>query len=85
MVINKKYPFGYYTCIEGWGYKKEQFNSSFIEVQDFRAYNFHGSVEHKMEKFFDTIPKIKSVIEHKCNKCGFEHNIPIEGITSFFA
>jgi DNA polymerase III alpha subunit len=52
LVINKKYPFGYYGCIEGWGLKKEQFNSSFIEVQDFRPYNLHGSAEHKMEKFF---------------------------------
>ena len=28
------------------------FNSTFIEVQDFRPYNLHGSTEHKMEKFF---------------------------------
>lgn len=52
LVINKKYPFGYYGCIEGWGWKKEEFNSSFIDVQDFRLYNLRGSVEHKMEKFF---------------------------------
>jgi len=52
LVINKKYPFGYYGCIEGWGWKKEQFNSSFIEVQEFKPYNLHGSVEHKMERFF---------------------------------
>jgi len=52
LVIPKKYPFGYYTCIEGWGFEKKEFNSSFIDVQDFRCYNFHGSTQHKMEKFF---------------------------------
>jgi len=38
----------------------------------------------KMESFFDTFPKVKSIIEHKCKKCGFDHVIPVEGLTSFF-
>jgi hypothetical protein len=33
-------------------FEKEQFNSSFIEVQDFRPYNLVGSTEKKLEKFF---------------------------------
>lgn len=52
LVINKKYPFGYYGCIEGWGYKKQEFNSSFIEVVDFKPYNLRGSTAHKMQEFF---------------------------------
>jgi DNA polymerase III alpha subunit len=52
LVITKKYPFGYYSCIEGWGIEKEQFNSTFIEVQDFRPYNLVGSTEKKLENFF---------------------------------
>jgi len=52
LVINKKFPFGYYTCIEGYGTEKEQFNSSFIEVENFRTYNLIGSTEKKLEKFF---------------------------------
>jgi len=52
LVINKKYPFGYYGCIEGRGIEKEQFNSTFIEVEDFRAFNLVGSSEKKFEKFF---------------------------------
>lgn len=52
LIINKKYPFGYYTCIEGWGFEKTEFNSTHIEVQDFRCYNLQGSTEYKMEKFF---------------------------------
>jgi len=38
----------------------------------------------KIEKFFETAPKIVSFIEHKCKKCGFEHRIPMEGLVSFF-
>ena len=52
LIINQKFPFGYYTCIEGWGFEKTEHNSTHIEVQDFRSYNLHGSTEHKMEKFF---------------------------------
>lgn len=39
---------------------------------------------NKMEKFFDTFPQVKSIVKHKCSKCGFEHSIPVEGLTSFF-
>lgn len=52
LIIKGKFPFGYYTCIEGWGFEKTEFNSTHIEVEDFRCYNLHGSTEHKMEKFF---------------------------------
>lgn len=52
LIINNKYPFGYYTCIEGWGFEKTEYNSTHIEVQEFRCYNLKGSSEHKMEKFF---------------------------------
>jgi hypothetical protein len=52
LIISKKFPFGYYTCIEGWGHEKREHNSSHIEVQEFNCYNLKGSTEHKMEKFF---------------------------------
>lgn len=38
----------------------------------------------KIENFFNTMPKIKSLVEHKCEKCGFDHKIQIDGITNFF-
>lgn len=38
----------------------------------------------KIEKFFETAPKVISTIEHQCAKCGFEHRIPMEGLVSFF-
>jgi hypothetical protein len=39
---------------------------------------------NKIEKFFDTIPKLRKVIQKKCEKCGFEHEIVLEGLQSFF-
>lgn len=54
------------------------------EVMDYIE-NIPKASFDKMEKFFDTFPKVKSVVEHKCEKCGFEHSIPVEGLTSFFA
>jgi len=38
----------------------------------------------KLEKFFDTIPKIRKDVEIKCNKCGFDHSITVEGLENFF-
>jgi hypothetical protein len=38
----------------------------------------------KIQNFFNTIPYVKSNVEHKCEKCGFDHVIPLEGLTSFF-
>ena len=38
----------------------------------------------KIQDFFNTMPYVKSNVEHKCGKCGFEHVIPLEGLTSFF-
>jgi hypothetical protein len=38
----------------------------------------------KIQDFFNTMPYVKSNVEHKCAKCGFEHVIPLEGLTSFF-
>jgi len=39
---------------------------------------------NKLEKFFDTIPKLKKTIEKKCEKCGYQHTIVMEGLQSFF-
>ena len=39
---------------------------------------------NKIEKFFDTIPKLRKVIQKKCEKCGFDHEIVLEGLQSFF-
>jgi hypothetical protein len=38
----------------------------------------------KIKFFFDTMPKMKKDIEFKCNKCGHEEKIELEGIQNFF-
>lgn len=38
----------------------------------------------KLEEFVDNIPKLKKQINVKCNKCGFDHKINIEGLDDFF-
>jgi hypothetical protein len=39
----------------------------------------------KIEEFFSKLPKLEKKIEMKCSRCGFEHNLDIEGLESFFA
>lgn len=38
----------------------------------------------KLQEFFDTIPKLKKNLNFKCVKCGYEEEIILEGIQSFF-
>jgi len=38
----------------------------------------------KIKTFFDTMPKMKRDIDFRCNKCGHEEKIELEGIQNFF-
>jgi hypothetical protein len=38
----------------------------------------------KIEKFFNTIPKMYKDIKFNCEKCGYKEDIRIEGLASFF-
>ena len=38
----------------------------------------------KIENFFNNLPKLKETVHMKCGKCGFEHNIDVEGLENFF-
>jgi hypothetical protein len=38
----------------------------------------------KLEKFFNSIPKLKKDLDITCSKCGFEHHLHVEGLESFF-
>jgi hypothetical protein len=60
-------------------YAKDNMKDMSIFVETLSSEHFK-----KIEKFFDTIPKLKKVIEKKCEKCGFEHEIVLEGLQSFF-
>jgi hypothetical protein len=38
----------------------------------------------KVQEFFDTIPKMKKILDFKCSKCGYQEEVVLEGIQSFF-
>ena len=38
----------------------------------------------KMEQFFDHMPTLHKKVEMDCSKCGFHHEIEVEGLESFF-
>ena len=38
----------------------------------------------KVQEFFETVPSIKKELDFKCNKCGYQEKILIEGIQNFF-
>jgi hypothetical protein len=38
----------------------------------------------KIEKFFDSLPKLQRKVQMTCSKCGFQHNFDIEGLENFF-
>lgn len=38
----------------------------------------------KIENFFETMPVVRQVLTKECNKCGFKHEIILEGLQSFF-
>jgi hypothetical protein len=38
----------------------------------------------KLEEFFSNLPTMNKKMEMKCAKCGFDHNIAMEGLESFF-
>jgi hypothetical protein len=38
----------------------------------------------KLEMFFNHLPKMKKNIEMTCSKCGFHHELEVQGLESFF-
>lgn len=38
----------------------------------------------KLEDFFNNLPKLKKTLQFTCKKCGFEHEIEVEGLQNFF-
>jgi hypothetical protein len=38
----------------------------------------------KIEAFFENMPKLNKSVQMTCGKCGFSHNIEVEGLESFF-
>lgn len=49
----------------------------FIESLNVNQFN-------KIRQFFKQLPTLKEIIHVKCGKCGFEHEIVIQGLNNFF-
>ncbi len=53
------------------------------ELEDFIDMLTHDQII-RMDKFFDTMPKIETVIKFECPKCGSKEDIEISGLDNFF-
>jgi hypothetical protein len=38
----------------------------------------------KLQEFFEKLPRLKTKVDFKCGKCGYDHSIDVEGLESFF-
>jgi DNA-directed RNA polymerase subunit M/transcription elongation factor TFIIS len=61
-------------------YAKDSTNEELIEFIE----SMQSKDLEKIKSFFDTMPKIKTDVDFKCNKCGHEEKIEVEGIQNFF-
>jgi DNA repair exonuclease SbcCD ATPase subunit len=61
-------------------YTKEQTKE---ELKEFIE-NLTQEQFEKIEKFFETMPKLKQAVSYKCPVCGKEHNKVLEGLNNFF-
>lgn len=62
-------------------YAKDATKEELLEFIDSLTKEQFGMIQ----KFFEDIPKLTKKLDFKCNKCGYEENIEIQGIQSFFA
>jgi hypothetical protein len=53
------------------------------ELEEF-VDNLQQKDMEKFKEFFDTMPEIKKDVHFKCPKCGYEEDMTIKGIQSFF-
>ncbi len=61
-------------------YAKEQSKEELLQFLN----NLSTEQFLKIQKFFDTMPKLSQEVEYKCPLCGKEHKKTIEGLSNFF-
>ncbi len=61
-------------------YMKDNTKEEIVDFVD----NLQQKDLDKIRVFFETMPKIKKNIDYKCKKCGYNENLTLEGIQSFF-
>lgn len=60
-------------------YSKDIPNEELVEYID----NLTKKQFDKIKEFFNTLPKIKTTLNFKCTKCGYNESIEVEGIQNF--
>lgn len=73
-------------CIEYIYDQTELYNAENVSREELVEFieNLNFEQFKKIEDFFKNIPRLKKDISMKCPKCGFDHNIHIEGLENFF-
>jgi hypothetical protein len=66
---------------EQFFYAKETTKEDILEFLD----QLNQQQFEKIEEFFDAIPKMSKKVNMTCKKCGFQHELEVEGLESFFA
>jgi len=61
-------------------YTKDVSKEEIVEFID----NLQQKDLEKIQKFFETAPKIKKDLSFNCRKCGYKENIILEGLQNFF-
>lgn len=61
-------------------YAKDTTEAELVEFIE----NMQQSDIEKIQKFFETMPKISKQLDFNCAKCGYKENIVVEGIQNFF-
>jgi ribosomal protein L44E len=61
-------------------YAKEQTKAELLDFLN----NLTSEQFEKVQRFFETMPRLKQEIEYKCPVCGKQHNKILEGLQSFF-
>ena len=74
------------SCIESIYTAEEVFYSKDIDKKELLSFveNLTRDQFAKLQGFFDSVPKIEKEIDFKCDKCGYEEKIRVEGIQNFF-
>lgn len=75
-----------YECSE---YIFDESGMYYVKESDRQEFdNFLNSLTQeqfdRIVDFFNKLPKIEHNIEHKCQKCGFDHKLHLEGLNDFF-
>jgi len=75
-----------YDCCEYVFDEKEVYYTKESSKEEFFSFieNLTQEQFDKITGFFEQLPTIKHDLKHKCQKCAFEHDLHLEGLSDFF-